>query len=157
MSIDFLVVGKSDSAQVAELTRMYAGRISRYIKFTLTELPDIRNSKNMSEDAQKRAEGEMILRQLSGDDYVVLLDDKGAQPTSLEFASWMQKRMNSGVKRVVFIVGGPYGFSKEVYARAAEKLSLSRMTFSHQIIRPIFTEQLYRAFTILRGEPYHHE
>ncbi len=157
MSIDFLVVGKTDSAQVAELTRMYAGRISRYIKFTLTELPDIRNSKNMSEDAQKRAEGEMILRQLSGDDYVVLLDDKGAQPTSLEFASWMQKRMNSGVKRVVFIVGGPYGFSKEVYARAAEKLSLSRMTFSHQIIRPIFTEQLYRAFTILRGEPYHHE
>ena len=122
MSIDFLVVGKTDSAQVAELTRMYAGRISRYIKFTLTELPDIRNSKNMSEDAQKRAEGEMILRQLSGDDYVVLLDDKGAQPTSLEFASWMQKRMNSGVKRVVFIVGGPYGFSKEVYARAAEKL-----------------------------------
>ena len=157
MSIDFLVVGKTDSAQVAELTRMYATRISRYIKFTLTELPDIRNSKNMSEDAQKRAEGEMILRQLSGDDYVVLLDDKGAQPTSLEFASWMQKRMNSGVKRVVFIVGGPYGFSKEVYARAAEKLSLSRMTFSHQIIRPIFTEQLYRAFTILRGEPYHHE
>lgn len=157
MSIDFLVVGKTDSAQVSELTRMYAGRISRYIKFTLTELPDIRNSKNMSEDAQKRAEGEMILRQLSGDDYVVLLDDKGAQPTSLEFASWMQKRMNSGVKRVVFIVGGPYGFSKEVYARAAEKLSLSRMTFSHQIIRPIFTEQLYRAFTILRGEPYHHE
>lgn len=157
MSIDFLVVGKTDSAQVSELTRMYATRISRYIKFTLTELPDIRNSKNMSEDAQKRAEGEMILRQLSGDDYVVLLDDKGAQPTSLEFASWMQKRMNSGVKRVVFIVGGPYGFSKEVYARAAEKLSLSRMTFSHQIIRPIFTEQLYRAFTILRGEPYHHE
>ncbi|MBR5454419.1 MAG: 23S rRNA (pseudouridine(1915)-N(3))-methyltransferase RlmH [Rikenellaceae bacterium] len=157
MSIDFLVVGKTDSAQVAELTRMYAGRISRYIKFTHTELPDIRNSKNMSEDAQKRAEGEMILRQLSNDDYVVLLDDKGAQPTSLEFASWMQKRMNSGVKRVVFIVGGPYGFSKEVYARAAEKLSLSRMTFSHQIIRPIFTEQLYRAFTILRGEPYHHE
>ena len=157
MSIDFLVVGKTDSAQVAELTRMYATRISRYIKFTLTELPDIRNSKNMSEDAQKRAEGEMILRQLSGDDYVVLLDDKGAQPTSLEFASWMQKRMNSGVKRVVFIVGGPYGFSKEVYARAAEKLSLSRLTFSHQIIRPIFTEQLYRAFTILRGEPYHHE
>ena len=157
MSIDFLVVGKTDSAQVSELTRMYATRISRYIKFTLTELPDIRNSKNMSEDAQKRAEGEMILRQLSGDDYVVLLDDKGAQPTSLEFASWMQKRMNSGVKRVVFIVGGPYGFSKDVYARAAEKLSLSRMTFSHQIIRPIFTEQLYRAFTILRGEPYHHE
>lgn len=157
MSIDFLVVGKTDSAQVAELTRMYAGRISRYLKFTVTELPDVRNAKNMSQESQKRAEGEMILRQLSSDDYVVLLDDKGLQPTSMEFAEWMQKRMNSGVKRVVFIVGGPYGFSKEVYARAAEKLSLSRMTFSHQIIRPIFTEQLYRAFTILRGEPYHHE
>ncbi|MBP3426099.1 MAG: 23S rRNA (pseudouridine(1915)-N(3))-methyltransferase RlmH [Rikenellaceae bacterium] len=157
MSIDFLVVGKTDSAQVAELTRMYAGRISRYLKFTVTELPDVRNAKNMSQESQKRAEGEMILRQLSSDDYVVLLDDKGLQPTSMEFAEWMQKRMNSGLKRVVFIVGGPYGFSKEVYARAAEKLSLSRMTFSHQIIRPIFTEQLYRAFTILRGEPYHHE
>ncbi|MBQ8863740.1 MAG: 23S rRNA (pseudouridine(1915)-N(3))-methyltransferase RlmH [Rikenellaceae bacterium] len=157
MSIDFLVVGKTDSAQVAELTRMYAGRISRYLKFTVTELPDVRNAKNLSEESQKRAEGEMILRQLSSDDYVVLLDDKGVQPTSLEFAAWMQKRMNSGVKRVVFVVGGPYGFSKDVYARAAEKISLSRMTFSHQIIRPIFTEQLYRAFTILRGEPYHHE
>ena len=157
MSIDFLVVGKTDSAQVAELTRMYAGRISRYLKFTVTELPDVRNAKNMSQESQKRAEGEMIMRQLSSDDYVVLLDDKGLQPTSMEFAEWMQKRMNSGVKRVVFIVGGPYGFSKEVYARAAEKLSLSRMTFSHQIIRPIFAEQLYRAFTILRGEPYHHE
>ncbi len=157
MSIDFLVVGKTDSQHVAELTRLYAGRISRYLRFTVTELPDIRNAKNMSNENQKKAEGEMILRMLTSEDYVVLLDDKGTEHTSLGFAEWIQKRMNSGVKRVVFVVGGPYGFSREVYARASDKISLSRMTFSHQIIRPIFAEQLYRAFTILRGEPYHHE
>jgi 23S rRNA (pseudouridine1915-N3)-methyltransferase len=157
MSIDFLVVGKTDSQHVAELTRMYAGRISRYLRFTVTELPDIRNAKNMSEENQKRAEGEMILRNITSEDFVALLDDKGMEFTSPAFAEWIQKRMNSGVKRVVFVVGGPYGFSKEVYDRASCKISLSRMTFSHQIIRPIFAEQLYRAFTILRGEPYHHE
>lgn len=157
MNIDLTVVGKTDSEQVAELTRLYGKRIARYTRFALTEIPDVRNSKNMSGESQKRAEGEAILKTVATDDYVVLLDDKGAEYTSMDFASWLQRRMNSGVKRLVFVVGGPYGFSKAVYDRAAEKISLSRMTFSHQIIRPIFTEQLYRAFTILHNEPYHHE
>lgn len=157
MQIDLTVVGKTDSAEVAALTKLYVTRIARYVRMSVTELPDVRNSKNMSGESQKRAEGEAILRTIADDDLVVLLDDKGAQYTSLEFATWLQKRMNGAPRRLVFVVGGPYGFSKEVYKRASEQISLSRMTFSHQIIRPIFAEQLYRAFTILHNEPYHHE
>ena len=157
MNIELIVVGKTDMKEIDALVQMYTKRINHYAKFTISYLPDLRNTKNLSEQQQKSAEGEMLLKDITVGDYVVLLDEAGEEMRSVAFAQWMQKRMNSGVKRVVFIVGGPYGFSKEVYARAAEKLSLSRMTFSHQIIRPIFTEQLYRAFTILRGEPYHHE
>lgn len=157
MNIDLITVGKTDSAAVAELVSMYAKRISRYTKFSVVMLPDVKNAGKMAASTQKKAEGEMLLKQFAADDYVVLLDDKGVQYESVQFADWLQKRMNSGVKRVCFVVGGPYGFSKEVYARANDAVSLSRMTFSHQIVRAIFAEQLYRAFTILNNEPYHHE
>ena len=157
MNIELIVVGKTDSKEVSALVDMYTKRINFYNKFNITYIPDIRNSKNLSEAQQKSAEGEAILRLLDDSDRVVLLDEKGSEFRSIEYAEWLQKRMNSGVKRLVFIIGGPYGFSPEVYARSNEKISLSKMTFSHQIIRAIFTEQLYRAFSILHNSPYHHE
>ena len=157
MNIELIVVGKTDSKEVTALVDMYTKRINFYNRFNITYIPDIRNSKNLSEAQQKTAEGEAILRLLDESDRVVLLDEKGAEFRSVEYADWLQKRMNSGVKRLVFIIGGPYGFSPEVYARSNEKISLSKMTFSHQIIRAIFTEQLYRAFSILHNSPYHHE
>lgn len=157
MNIELIVVGKTDSKEVSSLVDMYTKRINFYNRFNITYIPDIRNSKNLSEAQQKTAEGEAILRLLDESDRVVLLDEKGAEFRSVEYADWLQKRMNSGVKRLVFIIGGPYGFSPEVYARSNEKISLSKMTFSHQIIRAIFTEQLYRAFSILHNSPYHHE
>ena len=157
MNIELIVVGKTDSKEVTSLVDRYTKRINFYNRFNITYIPDIRNSKNLSEAQQKTAEGEAILRLLDESDRVVLLDEKGAEFRSVEYADWLQKRMNSGVKRLVFIIGGPYGFSPEVYARSNEKISLSKMTFSHQIIRAIFTEQLYRAFSILHNSPYHHE
>ena len=157
MNIELIVVGKTDSKEVTALVDMYTKRINFYNRFNITYIPDIRNSKNLSEAQQKTAEGEAILRLLDESDRVVLLDEKGSEFRSVEYADWLQKRMNSGVKRLVFIIGGPYGFSPEVYSRSNEKISLSKMTFSHQIVRAIFTEQLYRAFTILHNEPYHHE
>ena len=157
MNIELIVVGKTDSKEVTALVDMYTKRINFYNRFNITYIPYIRNSKNLSEAQQKTAEGEAILRLLDESDRVVLLDEKGSEFRSVEYADWLQKRMNSGVKRLVFIIGGPYGFSPEVYARSNEKISLSKMTFSHQIIRAIFTEQLYRAFSILHNSPYHHE
>ena len=157
MNIELIVVGKTDSKEVSALVDMYTKRINFYNKVNLTYIPDIRNSKNLSEAQQKSAEGEAILRLLDDSDRVVLLDEKGSEFRSVEYADWLQKRMNSGVKRLVFIIGGPYGFSPEVYSRSNEKISLSKMTFSHQIIRAIFTEQLYRAFSIINNSPYHHE
>lgn len=157
MTIDLVVIGKTDFDAVMSLMEMYMKRINRYVKFSVITIPDLRNTKNISETTQKKQEGEMLLKQFAAGDYVVLLDDKGLEYTSVRFAGWLQKRMASGVKRLVFVIGGPYGFSDEVYARADEKLSLSRMTFSHQIVRTLFAEQLYRAFTILNNEPYHHE
>ncbi len=157
MNIELIVIGKTDTKEVAALVEMYAKRVNFYCRFAITTLPDIRNTKNLSIKQQRTAEGEAILRQLSDGDYVVLLDEHGAEMRSVEFAEWLQKRLNSGMKRLVLVIGGPYGFSEEVYARADGKLSLSRMTFSHQIVRAIFAEQIYRAFTILRNEPYHHE
>lgn len=157
MSIELIVVGKTDSKEVAALVEMYAKRVNFYCKFAVTTLPDVRNTKNLSQKQQRTAEGEAILRQLTDGDYVVLLDERGEQMRSVAFAEWLQKRLNSGIKRLVLVIGGPYGFSEEVYGRADGKLSLSRMTFSHQIVRAIFAEQIYRAFTILRNEPYHHE
>ena len=157
MSIDLIVVGKTDMREVESLVAMYAKRINFYCKFSITTLPDVKNTKSLSIKQQRTAEGEAILRQVGDGDYVMLLDEKGEEFRSLDFAQWLQKRLNSGIRRLVLVIGGPYGFSEEVYARANGKLSLSKMTFSHQIVRAIFTEQLYRAFAILHNEPYHHE
>lgn len=157
MTIELIAVGKTDSQHIAELITLYSKRICRYVKFAVTTVPDIRQGSKTATASQIRREGESLLRQLSSEDCVVLLDDKGELYTSMEFAAWLQKRLNASPRRVCFIIGGPYGFSEEVYARADFRLSLSRMTFSHQIVRAIFTEQLYRAFTILNNEPYHHE
>lgn len=157
MNIELIVIGKTDSMQIEALVGDYVRRVNFYCKFTLTILPDVRNTKKMSIKQQREAEGEAILRQTLDGDCVVLLDERGEQMRSVEFACWLQKRLNSGVKRLLLVIGGPYGFSERVYARADFKLSLSRMTFSHQFVRAIFAEQLYRAFTILKNEPYHHE
>lgn len=157
MNIDLLVVGKTDSAEIQSLVATYLKRLNFYTRVTLVTLPDLKNTRNISAESQKRQEGELLMRQFADGDYVVLLDEKGAEMRSVEFSMWLQKRMNSGVRRLCFVIGGPYGFSKTVYDRTDESISLSRMTFSHQIIRAIFAEQLYRAFTIIRNEPYHHE
>ena len=157
MNIDLLVVGKTDSAEIQSLVATYLKRLNFYTRVTLVTLPDLKNTRNISAESQKRQEGELLMRQFADGDYVVLLDEKGAEMRSVEFSMWLQKRMNSGVRRLCFVIGGPYGFSKTVSDRADESISLSRMTFSHQIIRAIFAEQLYRAFTIIRNEPYHHE
>lgn len=157
MNIELVVVGKTDSREVEALVEMYSKRINRYCKFLVTTIADVRNTKNMAASRQKQLEGEMILKQVGDGDCLTLMDERGAQYTSMEYAQWLQKRMLSGVKRLVLVIGGPYGFSEEVYARADQKISLSKMTFSHQIVRAIFAEQLYRAFTILHNEPYHHE
>ncbi|MBE6198701.1 MAG: 23S rRNA (pseudouridine(1915)-N(3))-methyltransferase RlmH [Rikenellaceae bacterium] len=157
MNIELVVVGKTDSREVEALVEMYSKRINRYCKFSVTTIADVRNTKNMAASRQKQLEGEMILKQVGDGDCLTLMDERGVQYTSMEYAQWLQKRMLSGVKRLVLVIGGPYGFSEEVYARADQKISLSKMTFSHQIVRAIFAEQLYRAFTILHNEPYHHE
>ena len=157
MNIELIVVGKTDQKEVEALVEMYAKRINRYCKFSITTLADVRNTKNMASSRQKQLEGEAILRLVGEGDCLTLMDERGAQYTSMEYAQWLQKRMLSGVKRLVLVIGGPYGFSEEIYKRADQKISLSKMTFSHQIVRAIFTEQLYRAFTILHNEPYHHE
>lgn len=152
-----ICIGKTNERYWQDAIEEYMKRLRKYSPFELIEIPDIRNTKSMTEQQIKQAEGENILRTLNSDDYVTLLDDKGQQHTSLQFAEWYQQRMSSGIKRLVFIVGGPYGFSQDIYKRANSKLSLSRLTFSHQLVRPIFLEQLYRAQTILHNEPYHHE
>lgn len=157
MQIELIVIGKTDSKEIESLTSLYVKRVNFYCKFSVTILPDVRNSKNLTVKQQRMAEGEALLRQFAEGDFVVLLDERGEEMRSVEFALWLQKRLNSGLKRLVMVIGGPYGFSEEVYTRADAKLSLSRMTFSHQIVRAIFAEQIYRAFTILRNEPYHHE
>ena len=157
MTIELIVIGKTDSQEVSALVETYARRVNRYCKFSVTVLPDLRSTRNLTAKQQRTAEGEAILRQLGEGDYAVLLDERGTEYRSVEFAGWLQKRLNSGVKRLAMVIGGPYGSSDEVYARADALLSLSRMTFSHQIVRAIFAEQIYRAFTILHNEPYHHE
>lgn len=157
MNIELIVVGKTDMKEVEVLVAMYTKRLNHYVKFAITTIADVRNTKKLSEAEQKRLEGEQILRLIAESDSVVLLDEHGAELRSIEFAELLQRRMSAGTKRLIFVIGGPYGFSEAVYQRANSKLSLSKMTFSHQIVRAIFTEQLYRAFTILRNEPYHHE
>lgn len=157
MKIVLLAIGKTDARYFAEGIEEYRKRLEHYIPFEIQLIPDLKNTKNLSVEQQKEKEGELILKALQGGDYLVLLDDKGKEYTSLRFAEYMQKKANAVSKRLVFIIGGPYGFSQAVYDKANEKLTLSRMTFSHQMIRLIFVEQLYRAMTILNNEPYHHE
>lgn len=156
MRITLLVVGKTDSRPVADLTAVYIERLKHYIPFDMQIIPDVKKSARMDEQTQKRSEGQEILKALTPSDTIILLDENGKQYSSMEYASLLQKYMLSGIKRLVFIVGGPYGFSDEVYKRADGKISLSKMTFSHQMIRPFITEQIYRAYTILNNEPYHH-
>ena len=156
MKITLLVVGKTTSAQVESLIQEYQKRLTHYIPFALQVIPELKNTKALTPDQQKQAEGEMILRAVAQSADLVLLDEHGKEFRSIEFADYIQKKMSSG-RDVVFVVGGPYGFSQAVYERANGKISLSKMTFSHQMVRLFFVEQIYRAMTILRGEPYHHE
>lgn len=151
-----LLVGKTQNKHFVAGINDYAERIGHYMPFEIKVIPEIKNTKNLSEEQQKSQEGDLIMRQLQASDHVVLLDEHGAEYRSIELASWLQKKLNS-VRRLVFVIGGPYGFSETVYKRSNEKISLSRLTFSHQMVRLIFTEQLYRACTIIKGEPYHHE
>lgn len=157
MKVTLLTVGKTNDLSFKNAISEYQKRLKFYISFDIEEIPSLKNTKNLTEDKQKEKEGELILKYLQAEDEVILLDDKGDEFTSKQFASYIEKKASSGLKQLYFVVGGPYGFSQEVYQRANGKVSLSRMTFSHQMVRLVFTEQLYRAMTILRGEPYHHE
>ncbi len=156
MTIKLLAIGKTDNKQLQALIDDYKKRLGFYIKFNLEIIPDIKNVKNLSEIQQKQKEGELILKQLKPTDALILLDENGKQLDSVGFSQYLQKHMNSGIKQLVFVIGGPYGFSQDVYSKARGKLSLSKMTFSHQMVRLFFIEQLYRGFTILKNEPYHH-
>lgn len=157
MKILLLVIGKTDAAYIRAGIEEYEKRLTRYVPYEMKVLPDVKNSKNMSETLQKEKEGEMLLEELQGTDFIVLLDENGKQYSSVGFSEFLAQKMLNGTKRLVFVIGGPYGFAEAVYKRANDKISLSKMTFSHQMVRMIFAEQLYRAMTIMRGEPYHHE
>ncbi len=157
MKITLLVVGKTTTGYLKPGIDDYTARLGHYAPFDIQYVQDARNTRNQTEAQQKQSEGRGILSSVDKGDYVVLLDEHGREMTSMQFSEYVQKRMSSGVRRVVFVIGGPYGFSQEVYDRANEKISLSKMTFSHEMVRVIFAEQLYRAFTILNHEPYHHE
>ena len=151
MKICLLVIGKTDAVYVRQGIEEYEKRLKRYISFEMRVLPDVKNVKNRGESLQKEREGELILEQLQPGDVVVLLDERGQQYSSVEFSTYLSQKMLGGIKRLVFVIGGPYGFSEAVYRRGNEKVSLSRMTFSHQMVRMIFAEQIYRAMTILKG------
>ncbi len=157
MKIKLLVIGKTDDKHLLQLINTYQNRLKHYIKFELEIIPDIKNVKNLSEEQQKEKEGELILNKIQSSDQLILLDEKGKDFRSVEFANWLQKKMNSGIKQLVLVIGGPYGFSETVYKKASGKIAFSKMTFSHQMIRLFVVEQLYRGFSILRNEPYHHE
>ncbi|MDR2969645.1 MAG: 23S rRNA (pseudouridine(1915)-N(3))-methyltransferase RlmH [Tannerellaceae bacterium] len=157
MKVVIVVIGKTDASWLEEAIDEYRNRLIHYIPFEMNVIPDIKNVRNLSEAQQKEKEGELILKALQPGDHPVLLDEGGKEFTSQQFAAYMEKKTHTVPKRLVFVVGGPYGFSEAVYKAAAEKISLSKMTFSHQMIRMIFVEQVYRAMTILKGEPYHHE
>ncbi|MCL3779776.1 23S rRNA (pseudouridine(1915)-N(3))-methyltransferase RlmH [Prolixibacteraceae bacterium JC049] len=156
MKITLLVIGKTDQKYLQEGIDIYTKRLKRYISFELKVIPDIKNSKNLSEGEQKQKEGKLILEQVQNGDDLILLDERGKEFTSPDFAQYLQKKMLASTRHLIFVVGGPYGFSDEVYARSNGKVGLSKMTFSHQMIRLFFIEQIYRGMTILKGEPYHH-
>jgi 23S rRNA (pseudouridine1915-N3)-methyltransferase len=157
MQIKLIAIGKTDHPAIQKLIEEYSTRLGFYIRFELEVIPDLKNTKSLSEKIQKEKEGELILKKIQSADELILLDERGKTFSSLEFSGFLQKKMNSGLKQLVLVIGGPYGFSEAVYIRSNGKISLSKMTFSHQMIRPFVIEQLYRAFTILRNEPYHHE
>ena len=157
MNIKLIAVGKTDNPALQQLISTYEKRLSYYINFDLQLLPDIKNNKSLSEEQQKVKEGELILSYVEPSHHLILLDERGKEYTSIAFADELQKKMNTGIKQLTFVIGGPYGFSQAVYQRSNSKLSLSKLTFSHQMIRLFFVAQLYRAFTILRNEPYHHQ
>jgi 23S rRNA (pseudouridine1915-N3)-methyltransferase len=157
MNIKLIAIGKTDNKALQSLIDDYTKRLSFYIKFELDIIPDIKNVKNLSESQQKEKEGELILSKISPTDNLILLDENGKSFSSVAFSNELQKKMNAGIKTLVFVIGGPYGFSDAVYAKANGKISLSQMTFSHQMVRLFFIEQVYRGFTILKNEPYHHQ
>ncbi len=156
MTIQLIVVGKTINGYNSQGVDDYINRLKHYCRFELRVIPELKNAKNLSEEQIKQSEGELILKLVSTSDYLVLLDERGKMRGSVEFSEWLERIGNRGVKNLVFVIGGAYGFSEEVYARANEKIGLSPMTFSHQMVRMIFLEQLYRAHTILAGQPYHH-
>lgn len=157
MNIKLLAIGKTDNKNLQTLIEEYTKRLSFYVKFDLELIPDIKNVKNLSEAQQKEKEGELILSKITATDNLILLDENGKTFSSVEFSEFLQKKMNAGIKTLVFVIGGPYGFSETVYQKANGKVSLSEMTFSHQMVRLFIIEQLYRGFTILKNEPYHHQ
>lgn len=157
MKITLLQIGKMQSKIFAKAFDDYFARLKHYVPFECVELPDLKSSKSLTTEQQKVKEGEMLLAQFAPSDKVVLLDERGTEHTSREFAGWLEREMAGGARRLVFVVGGPYGFSEAVYARANGKISLSRMTLTHEMVRLFFIEQIYRAMTILRNEPYHHD
>ena len=157
MKITLLLNGKTEDDYIAKGFALYEQRLKHYISFELIVIPALKNTKSLSIEQQKQKEGELIFKQIQNSDKLILLDEKGKEYNSVAFSEFIQQQMNSGIKNVVFVVGGPYGFSDEVYKRANGKISLSKMTFSHQMVRLFFVEQLYRAMTILKNEPYHHQ
>ncbi|MGB1370121.1 MAG: 23S rRNA (pseudouridine(1915)-N(3))-methyltransferase RlmH [Flavobacteriaceae bacterium] len=157
MKIKLLTIGKTDNAALAQLIKTYEARLKHYIQFSIEIIPDLKNTKNFSEEIQKEKEGDLILSKISTTDRMVLLDENGTSFDSIEFSKFLQKQMNSGIKQLVFIIGGPYGFSEKIYKKSQVKISLSKMTFSHQMVRLFAIEQIYRGFTILKNEPYHHQ
>ena len=157
MNLSLLTVGKTDIQWVKEGLDVYVSRLRHYVPFTVTEIPELKKVSALTDAQIKEREGELILKQVGPADILILLDERGIQQRSVEFARWLEKQLNQGARNLFFVIGGAYGFSPAVYERANGQISLSPMTFSHQMVRTIFAEQLYRAFTILRGEPYHHE
>lgn len=157
MRITLLTVGKTDIAWVRQGLEMYVSRLTHYVNFSLKEIPELKKVSALSHDQIKQKEGELILKDIKPSDELILLDERGREFRSLEFASFIEQRLATSSRDIVFVIGGAYGFSADVYSRADGKISLSKMTYSHQLVRTIFAEQLYRAFTIIRGEPYHHE
>ena len=157
MRIALLQTGKTTDKHIAEVVDLYTTRIRKYSVFEIITLPDVKNTRNMSVQEQKIKEGKKIIQSTGSDDYVILLDERGKELRTVEFSGWFEKIFMLPKKRIVFVIGGPWGFSEEVYGRADFKMSLSKMTFPHQLVRLLFLEQLYRVFTIIKGEPYHHE
>jgi 23S rRNA (pseudouridine1915-N3)-methyltransferase len=157
MKITFVTVGKTEDAYLKEGIEKYVKRLKHYTKLEMAEIPELKNTKALTEEQQKVKEAELILKKVTPQDHLILLDENGTEFTSVQFATYINKRSVTSSANLVFVVGGPYGFDQSVYQRANDKISLSRMTFSHQMVRLFFTEQLYRAFSIIKGEPYHHQ